>query len=99
QRPSILQWETTIPTAQLSFLEESVAPGPVAQATGKVVSCSVKAKTANHQTSACILYGGLEPILDGVVAVLRLKILQEATPKTASVHVDSALAVSKDLKR
>ena len=100
KEPSALQWETTIPSAQLSFLDESMAAGPAAQTAGKSVNCAVKTtKTADSQTSLCILYGGREPVHDGVVAVLRLKILREATPGIALVRVDQALAVSKDLKR
>ncbi len=96
---SILQWETTVSSAQLNFLEESASPGPVAQAAGKSLNCTVKARTADTQTSVCILYGGLERIRDGVVALLRLRVPVEAAPGTARVRVDPALAVSKDLKR
>ena len=97
--PSALQWETTIPSAQLAFLDDSMTAGPAAQAAGKSVNCAVKTKTGEAHTSVCILYGGQDSIHDGVVAILRLKIPPDARPGTARIRVDQGLAVSKDLKR
>jgi hypothetical protein len=99
KEPSALQWEATIPSTQLDFVEQSMAPGPAAQAAGKSVSCALKTPASGTRTSVCILYGGLEPIHNGVVAVLRLHISREAKPGTARIRVDQGLAVSKDLKK
>jgi len=99
EQPSTLQWEISIPMAQLGLLDESPAPGPTAQAVGKSVSCRVKTTTATTQTSICILYGGREPIHDGVVAVLRLKIAPDARLGSARVRIDQGLAVLKDLTK
>jgi hypothetical protein len=100
REPSTLQWETSIPIAQLSFLEESLSPGPSARTAGKSLNCRVKTgKTAGTQTSACILFGGQEPIHDGVVAVLHLKVLAGITSRTPQIHIDQALAVTKNLNR
>ena len=96
---SALQWETTIPSAKLIFLDNNSSIGPAARAAGKSLSCSVKAKTADTKTLVCILYGGLGTIHDGLVAVMHLKVLPGASPGKAIVRVDEALAVSKDLKR
>src|SRR5437016_3715583 len=57
QEPSAIQWETTIRSAQLSFLGEGVSPGPASQAASKSVNCSVKAGTAGTSTAVCVLYG------------------------------------------
>src|SRR5215831_2225119 len=45
--PSTLQWDATLPSAQLSFLEGGTIAGPAAQAAGKSVNCVVKAKTGD----------------------------------------------------
>src|SRR6266436_5902083 len=94
--PSALQWETTIPIALMGFVDENLSPGPEAQAAGKSVSCRVRSKTATTQTSTCILYGGREPIRNGLVAVLRLKISPDASPGSARIRIDQAIAVLKD---
>jgi hypothetical protein len=99
EQPSTLQWETAIPIAQLSLVDENLPLGPVAQAAGKVVSCRVKTRTATVQTSICILYGGREPIRDGVVAILKLRIAPDALPGPARIRIDQGLAVLKDLER
>ena len=99
EQPSALQWETTLPIAQLSLVGENPPPGAAAEAAGKSVSCQVKTKTAATETSICILYGGREPIRNGVVAVLRLKIAPDAGPGPARVRIDQGLAVLKDLKK
>lgn len=99
EEPSALQWETTLPPALLNFLDESLPPGPTAKAAGKAVNCAVKTKTAEVHTMSCILYGGQEPIQDGVIAVLRLAIPLGARPGVARIRVDQGLAVSKNLKK
>jgi len=96
--PSALQWETVIPTAQLSFLEEGTRAGPAAQTAGKSVSCSVKTQ-AETNTSVCVLFGGQEPIRNGVVAILRLAVSAQAKTGNARVRLEHALAVSKNLAR
>jgi Cohesin domain len=97
---SALQWETTIPSAQLNFLDETAAPGPAAQAANKSVNCALKnTKSGGTLTSVCILSGGQEPIHNGVIATLLLKVLPETAAGSVRIHVDQALAVSKDLKR
>jgi hypothetical protein len=96
---SALQFEAAIPSAQLKFQEEGTSLGPRAQADAKALSCAAKSNASGTLAQVCILYGGQQPIGDGVIAVLRLKILPEAAAGTAKVRVDQALAVSKELKR
>jgi hypothetical protein len=95
---STLQWETRVPSSHLAFQQESAAIGAAARAAGKAVSCSVKSTTRETQTSVCILYGGQNPIPDGVVAVLHLKALPKARG-TVRIRVEQGLAVSKELQR
>ena len=97
--PSTLQWEATISSAQLNFLDEGALTGPAAQSAGKSVSCALKTKTDEAQTSICILYGGQEPIRDGVIALLQLAISPGAKSGDARVRLDHGLAVSKNLTK
>jgi hypothetical protein len=100
QEPTALQWEASIPADQLSFVDEQLPLGPAAQAAGKFVACAVKllrAATGDTYTSKCILAGGLEPVQDGQVAVLRLQVSPKAS---GSVEIAvKGMAVFKDLKQ
>jgi hypothetical protein len=97
--PSSMQWETTVPAAQLALTDENLPPGPAAKSAGKTVSCKLKTKTAATHTWICVLFGGQEPIPNGVIAVLRLRILPDARLGPSRIRVDQGLAVTKDLKR
>lgn len=59
----------------------------------------MKTKAGDAQTSTCLVYGGREPIRDGVIVILPFKIAAEARPGPARIRLDQALAVTKDLKR
>jgi len=98
EEPSTLQWQTTIPLANVGTLEET-DPGPAARAAGKAVSCAVRSKTAETYTTRCILFGGQDSVNDGVIAILKLKIAPDAPRGPFRIRVDEALAVYKDLKR
>jgi hypothetical protein len=98
KEPAALQWETSVPTAKLSLMDENLLVGPAAQEADKSLSCSVTKKTVEAYTSVCILAGGQKPIQNGVVALLRLRILPKATPGTARIRVVGGTAVSSNLK-
>jgi len=97
--PSALQWEATIPIRLMTLPDENTAPGPQAQAAGKALSCRPKSKTAASQTWTCLMFGGREPIHDGVVAVMRVRIAPSAPPGSARIRIDRAIAVLKDATR
>ena len=100
KQPSTLQWEITIPSDRLSFAEDSVSVGPMAQKSGKTVNCAAKgAKTATERTLVCILYGGVDPIPDGVVAQIHFQVPANGTPGSVTVRLDEGLAVFVDLKK
>jgi hypothetical protein len=97
KEPAALQWEATIPTAELSLIDREIAIGPAAKEAGKSVTCAVKGKTGTTLTSVCILAGGRQQIQNGVIALLMLKVPQEAPIGPARIQVERAIAVSKDV--
>jgi hypothetical protein len=99
EQPSSLQWELTVPINQISLVDENLVPGREVQAAGKSIACRIKTKSVTVQTSICLVYGGREPIADGVVALLKLKVAADAQPRPAQIRIDRAVAVLKDLKR
>jgi hypothetical protein len=97
-QPSTLQWELTVPSTQLALIGDP-QPGPEAKAAGKSITCRAKTKADNAQTSTCLVFGGREPIHNGVIGILQLKIAADAKAGSARIRIDQALAVTKDLKR
>jgi hypothetical protein len=93
--PAAVQWEAVIPTAQLSLSD--VALGPAAQKAGKSIACAVKGRVDKTLTSVCILAGGIQQIQNGPIALLRLRIPQDAPNGPARIRVERAIAVSKDV--
>jgi hypothetical protein len=97
KEPAALQWEATIPTAELSLVDQEVTVGPAAKQAGKSVTCAVKGKPDKTLTSICILAGGAQQIQNGVIALLMLKVPQEAPIGPARIQVARAIAVSRDV--
>jgi hypothetical protein len=99
EQPSTLQWELAIPADKLTLLDDNPQPGPETKSAAKSVTCRTKTKADNAQTYICLVFGGREPIHDGVIAILQLKIAADANLGSARIRIDQALAVTKDLKR
>jgi len=97
KEPAALQWEATIPTAELSLVDQQIAVGPAAKEAGKSVTCAVKGKPDKTLTSVCILAGGQQQIQNGVIALLMLKVPEGAPIGPARIQVEGAIAVSRDV--
>ncbi len=97
KEPIALQWEASIPSGQLSFIDKDPAPGPALRVSDKSVNCTVKlTKSPDTFTYMCIASGGLKAIPDGVFARLNLRISPEARIGPQPVRV-KGIAISKDL--
>jgi len=98
KEPVALQWDVTIPAGQLSFVEHDPPAGPAARAADKSMACVVKLlklKDADKFTLVCIVAGGLKPIPNGLVALLRLQVSPEARVESQQVYL-RGFAVDKD---
>jgi hypothetical protein len=95
--PVALQWETIIPTAELSLIDKDAAISPAAREAGKSVACAVKGRTDKTLTSVCILAGGQQQIQNGVVALLRLRVSPEAPTGPSRIRLEGGIAVVKDV--
>ena len=99
KEPLALQWDTKIPIAQLTLLDDRLLVGSTALKAGKSLNCAVREKTAGISTSRCVLAGGRSPIPNGPIAILRLKISGNAQIGSARIRVERGTAVSKDSKQ
>jgi hypothetical protein len=95
KEPQALQWEATIPSAQLSFADTNLQAGQAAQSADKSCVCALKTSTPEARTMVCILAGGLKQIPNGVVALLRLQVLSSAGPGPALLRTERGIAVMK----
>jgi hypothetical protein len=94
-----LQWEVEIPARQLDLANERAMRAVIAvQDAGKSLACAVPKETPAARTLRCILAGGQKPIPDGKVALLSLKILENAQPGPIRIRLQNAVAVSRDLE-
>ena len=98
KEPLGVQWETKLPSAQVGLVDDKVLIGSAAQQAGKALSCVLKQKNAADYILRCILVGGQQPIPNGTLALLRLRISPKAQTGPARIRLEQGLAVSKDLK-
>jgi hypothetical protein len=91
--PVGLKWEIIFP-AQLMEIEGDVEVGSAAMDSGKSLQCTAR----KPYSYGCILSGGQKPILDGPIAIFHFKIRTTAEPKTTSIKIERAQAITADSK-
>jgi hypothetical protein len=96
--PVALQWETTLESVDLTFVQDALPLKPNA-VPGKSIRCAPKSKTAGAQTFVCMLAGGVDPIPNGAVARLQLTRASGKSTTPVRVRIDQAIGVYKDLRR
>jgi hypothetical protein len=97
---SALQWESIVSSVLFDFRDVIATISPDAQNAGKSINCAIKSVQTNGlKTVGCIVYGGQQPIPNGVVARIHLRVLPESTPGIARMRIENGLAVTKELQR
>ena len=97
QQPLVaLEWEARFPAAQLEG-DPMMRLTLDARSKGKSLNCRARIETRETETVRCILSGGLQPIPDGVLAVLSLKIREKAQPGTVRIRIEHMIGVKRDL--
>lgn len=91
-----LQWDARFPAAQLEG-DPMMRLTLDARSAGKSLNCRAGIATGETQTVRCILYGGLQPIPAGVLAVVSLKIREKAQPGTVRIRLEHMIGVKRDL--
>ena len=91
-----LEWEARFPAAQLES-DPMMRLTLDARSKGKSLNCRARMETRETETLRCILSGGLQPIPDGVLAVLSLKIREKVQPGTLRIRIEHMIGVKRDL--
>jgi hypothetical protein len=91
-----LQWDARFPAAQLQG-DPMMRLTLDARSAGKSLNCRAGIETRETETVRCILSGGLQPIPGGVLAVLSLKLRENAQPGTVRIRIEHMIGVKRDL--
>ena len=93
--PPILKWDTIFPAQLLDVMGNGPQTGKAGTDSGKSVSCAMQ----KPYSYTCILFGGLKPIPNGVIATIRFKVHMDAQPGKTAIRIQNIEAASEDLKR
>ncbi len=97
--PVALQWEFRIPPA-VRIGAADITVGKAAEAAGKSLACAVRANRPAEGGAgyACILAGGVKPIANGSIAVVRYGVAAGARRERVGVTIENVVGVSADAK-
>jgi len=98
QPVSAIQWELVVPR-EFQIEAADVVPGTAAESAGKSISCSNRTTPKEGKVCLCVLIGGVRPIPDGAIAIVKFSTAADLTKGTASVRLQKILGVSSDLKK
>jgi len=99
KEPVALQWTTVISTGASGLEVDDLSAGPAAKSAGKMMSCTEPESDGGTHPIVCIMAGGLGPIEDGVVALLRFRVSPEAKAGATPLRIEDGLAISAGRQR
>jgi hypothetical protein len=93
--PVALQWELQFPARQVQIEDTGWSAGPDAQTAGKQLVCIRQLRREPESYSyRCVLAGGQNALKDGVMAVVKFRIAQSASPGNAVLSLADVLGTS-----
>jgi len=81
-----------IPLAPATLLDDRLLAGFAAREAGKSLYCAVRARIGETHIVRCVLAGARQPIPNGAIALLKLKIATHAPVGSTRVRVERGLA-------
>jgi len=96
-QPLGVQWEMSFPADRFILLENGAAPSRSARAAGKTATCASKPPVSGASGAKCILIGGQQPMPNGLIANIALRVLPNAPKGPARIHLDPGMAVFKGM--
>jgi hypothetical protein len=91
-----LQWELVYPNA-LQIDLSGVVPGSVTESAGKTLVCARRKPAAGENALGCVLSGGVRPLQDGTIAIIRFVPAASGPKNLLHVRLDKIAAVSPKL--
>jgi hypothetical protein len=94
-----LQWELAAPRG-IQIDPAGAVPGTVSESAGKSISCSNRTDPKDGtRICVCILVGGIQPIQEGVIAIVKFNAASDIPAGQAVVQLQKIEGVTADLKR
>jgi len=97
-QPASLEWTVTFPSRDLTLIGDGPTIDPVRQTAGKMLVCRGTWKKNMTYSYHCLLAGGVTPLADGPVAILRFQIRAGARPAVHPLELENLKAVTAAAK-
>jgi len=98
KEPAALQWEILAPPEIMIELA-GIVVGSEAEGAAKALTCAGKKGAEAGRAYACILAGGVKPIPEGAIAIVRYSAGPKAEAGQLKVRIEKAAGASVELKR
>lgn len=92
--PTALKWVVVFPAQLLELEGDGPELGEAAMNSHKSLTCALR----QPYSSACVLAGGQNPVLNGLIAIYHFRVRSTADAGTAVVRIERAEAVTVDSK-
>lgn len=93
KEPVALQWKIMLGT-EVTAAVEDIKAGDAATTADKAVVCAPVTKPVQEGlTYKCILAGGVKPIANGTVFLVKYRVKEKTTPQTVGVRISDGIAV------
>jgi len=93
KEPVALQWKIMLRT-EVTVAVEDIKAGEAAKTADKAVVCAPVTKPVQDGlTYKCILAGGVKPIANGTIFLVKYKVKQNTTPQALRVRISDGIAV------
>ena len=88
-----MQWKIMLGT-EVTAAVEDIKAGDAATTADKAVVCAAVTKPVQESlTYNCILAGGVKPIANGTIFLVKYKVKQKTIPQTLAVRISDGIAV------
>ena len=93
KEPVAMQWKIMLGT-EVTAAVEDIKAGDAATTADKAVVCAAVTKPVQESlTYNCILAGGVKPIANGTIFLVKYKVKQKTIPQTLAVRISDGIAV------
>lgn len=98
QALTALEWEFLFPNS-LRIEPAGVVTSGAAEASGKSVACAVRPPRESNQVLACLVAGGVKPLPEGTIVIVRFVAANDAKRGDANLRIEKIAAVSASSDR
>jgi hypothetical protein len=93
-----LQWEFIYPNS-LRIEPAGVVTSGAVEASGKLVTCAVRPPRESNQVLTCILAGGVKPLAEGTIVIVRFVASSEAARGVMNLRLEKVAAAFQSSER